>query len=70
MDLIAQYQDMICSIAHKYAYLGYEDVYNECVMYILEAIQEGKNPKRYMRAKIKKYIEKEQKFRDHYHYGV
>lgn len=64
MDIIEQYEDYIKGLARKYSFLGYDDIYNECVMYLLDGHSKGiKGLKDYVSNRVRKYVKAECQFR-------
>ena len=70
-ELINRHSNLLNKFANKFKYLGRDDVYNECVMYLLEAYQKGlKQPEYYVDNKIRKFVKNEMTFKGHYFYGL
>jgi hypothetical protein len=66
-NIIQKHQRMLVSYANKYSYLGFDNIYNECVMYLLEAYQQDKKPANYVDYWIRKYCENKKTFMTHLH---
>jgi RNA polymerase sigma factor (sigma-70 family) len=65
-QIIKKHDELLKRLAKQYRYLGYDDIYNECVVYLLEAYRKGvKNPEYYVNNRIIKYCQEEHKFREH-----
>ena len=65
MDIIKQYEEYIKGLARRYAFLGYDDIYNECVMYLLEGNKNGvKGLRDYINNRIRKYAKAEKEFQE------
>lgn len=68
---IEKYKYFLSMTAKKYSYLGYGDVYNELVTYLLQAQRDGvKDPQSYAMNRLKTFIRKETKARKVINYGL
>ena len=72
MDIdLNKYSHFLTMTAKKYSYLGFGDIYNELITYLLEAHREGiEDPQNYAINKLKTYIRKEKKARSVIKYGL
>jgi hypothetical protein len=71
-EKILQRHDLFLkSIASRYSYLGYQDIYNQAFMYLLEAYQQNLAvPYKYAESKIKTFVRQENQHRSVQHYGL
>jgi len=70
-EIIKKHEPLLKKFANRYKYLGYDDIYNECVMYLLEAYQRGlKNPEYHVDNKIRKFVKNEITFNNNVFYGL
>lgn len=65
--IIQKHERMLKRYARKYYYFGgYDNIYNECLIYLHEAYQKNKNPSNYVNYWIRKYCKIEKTNRDDY----
>lgn len=69
MNILEKHKTFLDCLSHKYRFLGREDIYNELVVYLLEAYQENKDPEPYAKNKLRQYIRKEKKNKE-VNYGL
>ena len=70
MKDIKPYLHFLDMTAKKYSYVGYGDVYNELVTYILEAQRKGIDPQKHALNRLKTFLRKEKKARSVIKYGL
>lgn len=70
MKDIKPYLHFLDMTAKKYSYVGYGDVYNELVTYILEAQRKGIDPQKHALNRLKTFLRKEKKARNVIKYGL
>lgn len=60
MDILTEHKDFLNRISNKYKYLGKEDIYNQAVIYLLEACSdpEIKDNEAYALARIRTLVRK------------
>lgn len=60
MDILTEHKDFLNRISNKYRYLGKEDIYNQLVVYLLEAYSdpEIKDNEAYALARIRNIVRK------------
>jgi RNA polymerase sigma factor (sigma-70 family) len=60
MDILTKYKDFLNRISNKYKYLGKEDIYNQAIVYLLEAYSDPgiKDNEAYALARIRTLVRK------------
>ena len=70
-EILKNHEPFIVRMAHHYRYLGYEDIYNQTYLFILEAYHNHHpKPEDYASNHIRKYAKGEVCFRRSDHYGL
>ena len=63
--LLNEYEPLIKRLAKKYAYVtDYQDIYQQCVLYLLEAQQNDVNIENSIQSRIRTYIKHEKNFKE------
>ena len=70
-EILKNHEPFIVRMAHHYRYLGYEDIYNQTYLFILEAYHDhNSDPVAYCRAKLRTFIRQECREKRHDYYGL